>query len=143
MSTFLVEIGCEELPANACEAALAQAAPLVERLLLERRLAASSVRALVAPRRIAVIAEDVPSAQAADRLVHRGPPESVAFGPDGEPTAAGAGFARRHHMAAGALVRRDGFVFAEVDADARPASEVLPEVVHGLVEGLAFPKNMR
>ncbi len=53
------------------------------------------------------------------------------------------GFARRHHMAAGALVRRDGFVFAEVDADARPASGVLPEVVHGLVEGLAFPKNMR
>ena len=46
-------------------------------------------------------------------------------------------------MAAGALVRRDGFVFAEVDADARPAQEVLPEVVHGLVEGLAFPKNMR
>jgi glycyl-tRNA synthetase beta chain len=143
VSTLLIEIGCEELPASACDAALAQSGPLVERLLLERRLAASSVRTLVAPRRIAVIAEDVPAVQAADRLVHRGPPESVAFGPDGEPTAAGAGFARRHHMAAGALARRDGFVFAEVDADARAASEVLPEVVHGLVEGLAFPKNMR
>jgi glycyl-tRNA synthetase beta chain len=143
MSAFLIEIGCEELPANACDAALAQAAPLVERLLAEHRLAASSVRALVAPRRIAVIAENVPAAQAAERLVHRGPPESVAFGPDGELTKAGAGFARRHNRAAHELVRRDGFVFAEADAAAHPAAEVLPEVVRGLVEGLAFPKNMR
>jgi glycyl-tRNA synthetase beta chain len=143
MSTFLVEIGCEELPANACDAALAQAAPLVERLLLEHRLAPTSVRALVAPRRIAVIAGGVPDAQAAERLVHRGPPETVAFGPDGEISQAGAGFARRHNRAAHELVRRDGFVFVEADAVARPASEVLPEVVTGLVEGLAFPKNMR
>ena len=56
MSTFLIEIGCEELPATHCEAALAQAGPLVEWLLAERRLHASSLRTLVAPRRIAVIA---------------------------------------------------------------------------------------
>jgi glycyl-tRNA synthetase beta chain len=143
MSTFLIEIGCEELPATHCDAALAQAPGLVAQLLTERRLAASSVRALVSPRRIAVIAEDVPAAQAADRLVHRGPPESVAFGADGEPTQAGAGFARKHGRAAHELVRRDGFVFVEADAVARPAAEVLPEVVRGLVEGLSFPKNMR
>jgi glycyl-tRNA synthetase beta chain len=143
VSTFLVEIGCEELPANACDAALAQAGPLVERLLAENRLAASSVRVLVAPRRIAVLAEDVPSEQAADRLVHRGPPESVAFGPEGEISKAGAGFARRHNRAAHELVRRDGFVFVEADAVSLSAAQVLPEIVRGLVEGLQFPKNMR
>jgi glycyl-tRNA synthetase beta chain len=143
MSTFLIEIGCEELPASHCDAALAQAPGLVERLLAERRLTATSVRALVAPRRIAVIAEGVPAAQAADRLVHRGPPESVAFAPDGELTKAGAGFARKHGRPGHELIRRDGFVFVEADAVTRPASEVLPEVVRGLVEGLAFPKNMR
>jgi glycyl-tRNA synthetase beta chain len=143
MSTLLIEVGCEELPANACDAALAQAGPLVERLLLEHRLAPASVRALVAPRRIAVLAEGVPEAQAAELLVHRGPPESVAFGPDGEISKAGAGFARRHNRAAHELVRRDGFVFVEADAEAHPAAAVLPEIVRGLVEGLAFPKNMR
>ena len=75
--------------------------------------------------------------------MHRGPPENVAFGPDGELSQAGAGFARRHNRAAHELVRRDGFVFVEADAVAHPAAEVLPEVVRGLVEGLAFPKNMR
>jgi glycyl-tRNA synthetase beta chain len=143
VSTLLIEIGCEELPANACDAALAQAAPLVERLLREHRLAPGAVRALVSPRRIAVLAEDVPETQAADLLVHRGPPESVAFGPGGEISKAGAGFARRHNRAAHELVRRDGFVFVEADAEARPATDVLPEIVRGLVEGLAFPKNMR
>jgi glycyl-tRNA synthetase beta chain len=143
MRTLLVEIGCEELPASHCDAALAQAPGIVERLLAERRLAAGSVRALVAPRRIAVIAEGVPLAQAADRLVHRGPPETVAFAENGEPTPAGAGFARKHGRAAHELIRRDGFVFVEADAEALPAAEVLPEVVRGLVEGLAFPKNMR
>jgi glycyl-tRNA synthetase beta chain len=143
MSTLLIEIGCEELPASACEAALAQAAPLVERLLVEHRLAPTSIRALVSPRRIAVCAEGVPEAQAAELLVHRGPPESVAFGPDGEITKAGAGFARRHNRAAHELVRRDGFVFVEAEAGTHAATEVLPEVVRGLVEGLAFPKNMR
>jgi glycyl-tRNA synthetase beta chain len=143
VSTFLVEIGCEELPANACDAALAQAGPLVERLLADHRLRPSSVRTLVAPRRITVIADGVPSEQAADRLVHRGPPESVAFGPDGEISTAGAGFARRHNRAAHELVRRDGFVFVEADAVSLPAADVLPDVVRGLVEGLQFPKNMR
>ena len=143
MSTLLIEIGCEELPANACDAALAQAAPLVERLLVEHRLAPRSVRALVSPRRIAVLAQDVPQTQAAELIVHRGPPESVAFGPAGEISKAGAGFARRHNRAAHELVRRDGFVFAEADAEAHPAADVLPEIVQGLVEGLAFPKNMR
>jgi glycyl-tRNA synthetase beta chain len=90
-----------------------------------------------------VLAEGVPEAQAAELLVHRGPPESVAFGPGGEITRAGAGFARRHNRAAHELVRRDGFVFVEADAEAHAATEVLPEVVRGLVEGLAFPKNMR
>jgi glycyl-tRNA synthetase beta chain len=143
MTTFLIEIGCEELPAVACDAALAQAPGIVEELLAERRLRATSVRALVAPRRIAVVAEGVPDAQSADRLVHRGPPESVAFAPDGEPTVAGTGFARRHGRAAHELVRRDGFVFVEADAVAQPAVEVLPEVVRGLVDGLAFHKSMR
>ena len=54
MPAFLIELGCEELPANACDAAVAQAGAIVERLLRERRLAPSAVRTYVAPRRIAV-----------------------------------------------------------------------------------------
>ena len=64
---LLIELGTEELPANACAAARMQAGEIVEReLRAERRLAPAGVRALVAPRRIAVLADGVPLVQAAE-----------------------------------------------------------------------------
>jgi glycyl-tRNA synthetase beta chain len=143
MSTFLVEIGCEELPADACAVAAAQAPDLTGRLLADRRLPAEEITAHVAPRRIAVVARGVPPEQPAERLEHRGPPERVAVGADGELTPAAEGFARRHGLQASALTRRDGFVWAVVETAAAPAGRILGEVVDGLVAGLAFPRHMR
>ena len=143
MSTFLVEIGCEELPADACAAAAAQAPALVQRLLAERRLVPDAVVAYVAPRRIAVLAGGVPAEQPAERVEHRGPPERVAVGEDARLTPAAEGFARRHGLEASALERRDGFVWAVVETRAAPAAAALGEVVGGLVAGLAFPRHMR
>ena len=48
---------------------------------------------LVSPRRIAVLV-DVPDQQLAETQRSRGPRTDMAFGPDGAPTKAGAGFAR-------------------------------------------------
>jgi glycyl-tRNA synthetase beta chain len=143
VSTFLVEIGCEELPADACAAAAAQAPSLLQRLLAERRLAPEGVMAYVAPRRIAVVARGVPLEQPAERIEHRGPPEGLAVAEDGRFTAAAEGFARRHGVHAAALERRDGFVWSVVETDAAPAAEPLGGVVDGLVSGLAFPRQMR
>ena len=141
-ATLLIELGCEELPANACRVADADAAGVLERLLGERRLAPSAVEALVSPRRIAVLAHDVPARQAAERVEHRGPPENVAR--DGEGwSKAGAGFARRHGLEGDALEVRDGFVWATVDAETATLAALAQALVDGLVEGLQMPKNMR
>ena len=142
MTDLLIELGCEELPANACRVADADAAPALARLLEERRLAAASVEALVSPRRIAVLARDVPGRQAAERVEHRGPPEAVARGADGW-TQAATGFARRHGLDADGLELRDGFAWAVVDADTATLAALAQELVDGLVEGLQMPKNMR
>ena len=58
--SLLIELGCEELPANACRVAEREAGPTIEKLLTDRRLAPTSVETFVTPRRIAVIAEGVP-----------------------------------------------------------------------------------
>ena len=142
-ASLLIEIGTEELPANACAAARAQAGEIVERELRARRLAPNGVRALVAPRRIAVLAAGVPRVQAPQTAEHRGPPERVAFDEAGALTAAGAGFARKHGLPPEVLERREGFVWVSVAAAERPADEVLGEVVQALVGALQFPKNMR
>ncbi len=141
-ATLLIELGCEELPANACRVADADAAGVLERLLTERRLPPATVTTHVSPRRIAVVATGVPARQAAERVEHRGPPEAVARNADGW-TKAGEGFGRRHSLAPDALEVRDGFVWASVDAETATLAALAQELVDGLVEGLQMPKNMR
>lgn len=139
---LLIELGCEELPANACRVADAEAPGVLERLLAERRLDAASVEAFVSPRRIAVLAQGVPARQASERVEHRGPPEAVARNGEGW-TQAAEGFARRHGLPADGLELRDGFAWAVVDADTATLAALAQELVDGLVDGLQMPKNMR
>jgi glycyl-tRNA synthetase beta chain len=127
MATLLVEIGCEELPAAACREALGQ---LPE--LCRRALGVEPSRVLVTPRRLALLAEDVPE-RTPDEWV-KGPPVKVA-------EQAAAGFAKRHGVAVDELDERDGFLGVEVAG--QPLAEVLPDRVDAILRGLSFSKTMR
>jgi len=127
MATLLVEIGCEELPAAACREALGQ---LPE--LCRRALGVEPSRVLVTPRRLALLAEDVPE-RTPDEWV-KGPPVRVA-------EQAAAGFAKRHGVAVDELDERDGFLGVVVAG--QPLAEVLPDRVDAILRGLSFSKTMR
>ena len=127
MATLLIEIGCEELPAAACREADRQLPELAR-----RALGVEPSKVLVTPRRLAVLAEDVPE-QTADQWV-KGPPVAMR-------DKAAAGFAKRHGVAAEELEERDGFLGVAVAG--KPLAEVLPNQVDELVRGLAFSKTMR
>ena len=127
MATLLIEIGCEELPAAACREAERQLPELAR-----RALGVEPSKVLVTPRRLAVLAEDVPE-QTADQWV-KGPPVAMR-------EKAAAGFAKRHGVAAEELEERDGFLGVAVAG--KPLAEVLPGQVDELVRGLAFSKTMR
>ena len=156
MSTLLVEIGCEELPYKVCESVIRQlegdgeAPGLARRLLDEARLAEPGAPApvvLVSPRRIAVLAHDVPDRQTARTDDFRGPKAEVAFDADGGLTKAGQGFARSKGAEPGDVRRevQDGTEFAvvRVEAPRAFAADVLPDVVRKLVTGLQIPRGMR
>ena len=156
MSTLLFEIGCEELPAKMCRSILRQLGVeedgLVRRLLDEYRLVPAEpqngwLRALVSPRRVAVLVAGVPARQTARVQTFRGPRADVAFGPDGEPTKAGAGFARSRGLPPEQLGRIvvDGteFVVAEVEAERRAAVDELPALCAELLTGIQVPRGMR
>jgi glycyl-tRNA synthetase beta chain len=140
---LLIELGCEELPANACRVADREAAAIVERLLVERRLAPSCVEVLVTPRRIAVLAQDVPAEQPAETIVHTGPPERAARDASGAWSKAAEGFARKHGLAPEELGVADGLLTATVESAAEPLEAHVQAIVDGLIEGLQMPKNMR
>ena len=140
---LLIELGCEELPANACRVAEREAGLTIERLLTERRLTPTSVEVFVTPRRIAVIAEGVPSEAPAEASVQTGPPEKAARNDDGSWSKAAEGFARKHGLTPEQLEVRDGLLTATVSVSAEPLATHAQALVDGLIEGLQMPKNMR
>ena len=162
---LLIEVGCEELPASVCRSFLAQLRGdgqrpgLVYRLFREFRLLGPEAVAeqqeflpgaldvMVSPRRIGVLVAGVPDRQTAETHRFRGPRATVAFDGEGRPTKAGLGFARSRGVAPEELRREvsDGteFAVAVVEAERRPAAEVVPDLVARLIGGLQVPRGMR
>src|SRR4051794_20994888 len=119
MPDVLVEIGCEELPAWACEEARQQLPSLLGRWLDESRLDAAETRIHVGPRRLALLAFGLPAQRPAERREVRGPRADA-------PEAARAGFARKHGVSADSLEERGGTPWGVVGGSAAPPQPPLP-----------------
>ncbi len=133
MPTLLFEIGCEELPASACDEANLQLPDLCRRLLN-----AEPSDLFLGPRRLAFLVPNLPERTPDDWA--KGPPLSVAFGEDRIPTKAAEGFARKHGIAVEALEERDGTVGVVVPG--QELRTVLPARLAEIVRGLSFSKSM-
>lgn len=146
-ATLLLEIGSEELPPREVDAGIAQLGDAVRAALTEARLAHGSVEASGTPRRLVVTVDGVAPRQPDRELSVRGPRADVAFGPDGTPTPAAAGFARKQGLDVDDLSRRDDggatYVYAERSEPGRPAVEVLAEALSDVVASLRFGRTMR
>src|SRR5690348_15356028 len=95
MPDFLLEIGCEEIPARMIDSASQELQKRVSDLLTRERLPASQpISFLDSPRRLAVMAAGIPAAQSDVTEEVTGPPVSVAF-KNGEPTPAAQAFAKK------------------------------------------------
>lgn len=148
-SDFLFEIGVEELPAAAAASALDQLLPLTLEAFRSRRvpLGDDSVRALVSPRRIAILVDRLPETQEDEESIERGPAASAAYDENGEPTRAAQGFAKAKDIAVSDLEVRDHegreFVFAVRRRRGGPVADLLPDICSGILKGIFFPKTMR
>src|SRR6185369_17589191 len=94
MADFLLEIGCEEIPARMIPAAAKELATRVKDLILRERLAGTNVTSYSTPRRLAVVVAGVAKAQADTGEVLKGPSVSIAY-KDGQPTMAAQKFAEK------------------------------------------------
>ena len=145
-TTFLLEIGTEELPAIDLDASLDQLRTAMPKLLNKLRLAYNSVRVLGTPRRQAVLVQDLAPRQADVEQVVKGPPAKIAFR-DGQPTRAAEGFAHKLGVRVSDLrvQAMDGgeYVVAPKVERGRPTGEVLAEQLPNLIAGIHFNKSMR
>ena len=140
---LLFEIGTEEIPAHVMPHLLEDLAQLAETMLKEHRLSYEKVRTLGTPRRAALIVTGLAERQEDVNTETRGPSVAIAFDADGNPTKAGAGFARGQGVDPSALIQRDGYVYASVHESGAATAELLTSLLPDLVRAIPLPNSMR
>src|SRR5580704_13099230 len=133
MPDFLLEIGCEEIPARMIDAASLELRERVHKLLdRERLLPTGGISYLDTPRRLAVLAPNISAAQPDVTEQVTGPSVSVAF-KDGQPTPAAHAFARKAGVEVSQLHRtatpKGEYLSARVTKKGRSAAEILAEAL--------------
>ncbi|HEY5461088.1 MAG TPA: glycine--tRNA ligase subunit beta, partial [Deferrimonas sp.] len=144
---YLLEIGCEELPAGFVGPALWFGGQQFEGMLKKARLSFRKVDIYGTPRRLTYVIRDLEDRQAASKETVMGPPKSVGLDAAGKPTKAALGFARSQGIDVSALTvfptdRGDYLGFVREEA-ARPVQEILPKIVSDFLPAIPFKKSMR
>jgi glycyl-tRNA synthetase beta chain len=146
MPDFLLEIGCEEIPARMIEAGSLELRERVGKLLERERLAPNgAITFLDTPRRLAVLASGIPAAQPDVTEQITGPSLAVAY-KDGQPTAAAHAFAKKAGVDVSQLEKtstpKGEYLSAKVTKKGRAASEILAELLPKEIQSIYWPKNM-
>jgi glycyl-tRNA synthetase beta chain len=145
MPDFLLEIGCEEIPARMIDAASQELRERVRTLLSRERLAAGEVTNFDTPRRMAVMASGIASSQ--DDVVEQvtGPSVNIAY-KDGQPTPAAHAFAKKAGVDVSQLERvstpKGEYISAKVTKKGRSAAEILAGALPKELASIYWPKNM-
>jgi glycyl-tRNA synthetase len=161
-STFILEVGVEELPASDVDAAYEQLSARMPTLLDELHLTHSGVRIFSTPRRLAVSIDSLSPNQPDRESLVKGPPADKALVgqvpdlplpatlgqiKDLSYTPAAQGFAKKNSVDVTDLQIREEnggkYVFAVVKQTGRPAPEVLAEALPKLIAEIKFEKSMR
>ncbi|KUR79208.1 glycine--tRNA ligase subunit beta [Novosphingobium sp. Fuku2-ISO-50] len=137
---FLLELRSEEIPARM----QAQARADLERLFRKELESAGlrpgaipdAVKVWSTPRRLALIARDLPLATEAVREELKGPRTSA-------PPQALEGFLRKTGLSADQLTERDGVWFAVLERPGRATADVLAEAIPALIRAFPWPKSQR
>jgi glycyl-tRNA synthetase beta chain len=146
MPDFLLEIGCEEIPARMVVTASAELEKRVADLLNREHLWENGkISHEDTPRRLAVMAAGVLNSQPDVTEQVNGPSVSVAF-KDGQPTPAAQAFAKKAGVEVSRLERvttaKGEYLSAQITKKGRSASEILAELLPKEINSIYWPKSM-
>jgi glycyl-tRNA synthetase beta chain len=147
MPEFLLEIGTEEIPSGYIEDGLRELKRLMEVRLAEQRIdVGPGFAACGTPRRLVLSGRAIGARQPDTVREITGPPAKAAYDDRGNPTRAARGFAAKHGVPVEKLesieTPRGAYVFVRMEVPGRPASDVLAEIVPGVIRDLPWPKSM-
>jgi glycyl-tRNA synthetase beta chain len=145
MPNFLLEIGCEEIPARMIDAASQELRERVGALLTRERLSSGEISSFDTPRRLALMASGIAAAQADVSEQVTGPSVNVAY-KEGQPTPAAHAFAKKAGVDVSHLEKvstpKGEYISAKVTKKGRTAAEILAEGLPKEISAIYWPKNM-
>lgn len=141
--TLAFEIGTEEIPAFDLAGAVKQLSTMVPSLLDDAAIPYGAVKIFSSPRRLIVIAEEIPEATEEKNEVFKGPSAKIAFDAEGNPTKAAQGFARGKGVDPSSLVVEDGYVYARTHTPSVNVASLLSSVLNKIIHGLSWPRSQR
>lgn len=144
---LLIEIGVEELPASWMPRLTEQLRERVEARLKEFRIPpTAAVESFSTPRRLTARVAGIAERQEDLDETITGPPVSAAFGPDGQPTPAAMGFAKKQGVPFEQLTRVQGpkgeYLAHQKRHRGKSAVDTLPDILGAVLRDLPFPKQM-
>ncbi len=147
MSSYLFEIGTEELPPTALKNLSLSLCEQVGKSLRESGLHYADVRTFATPRRMALLFTELADETPKEVVKVWGPPARVAFDSDGKPTKAALAFCQRNNIEATELViESDGKtekVCCLSERGGEQTSTLLPTFLADALAKLPVPKRMR
>ncbi len=136
MIDFLLELRSEEIPARMQARAREDLSKLFTAELAKAGIATSAIVTYATPRRLTLIARDLPLETAAVSEETKGPKTSA-------PPQALEGFLRKTGLTREQLVDRNGTLFAVTEKPGRATAAVLAEAIPAIVRAFPWPKSMR
>ncbi len=144
---LLFEIGTEEIPASYMAPVLEQLREIASDSLSEHRIPFREIQTFGTPRRITLAIKDINRIQESQETEVVGPPKTIAYDANGEPTKAAIGFAKTQGVEISELhsvERERGEYIAVTKRDeGMPTLELLKTLIPEWIETLRFPKTMR
>ncbi|NMZ67766.1 glycyl-tRNA synthetase beta chain [Pseudomonas peli] len=140
---FLVELGTEELPPKALKTLGEAFLAGIEKGLKSAGLSYGQVRYYAAPRRLAVLIEQLEEQQADRTQNLDGPPIQAAFDKDGNPTQAALGFAKKCGVELSQIDQSGPKLKFSQSIPGQAAAGLLPAIVETSLNELPIPKRMR
>ncbi len=147
LSSLLLEIGTEEIPARFLSPAMSMLKENAESIFEEYSIGFSEIKTYATPRRLALIVKGVPPFQKERVKEVYGPAKKAAFDESGAPTKAAKGFAQSQGVEVADLVTKKKdkgeYVVAVIRQKGVAVTDLLHEVLRRIILSLTFPKSMR
>ena len=136
MTDFLLELRSEEIPARMQAGARESLEKLFRKEMEAAGVALGAITVWSTPRRLALIAHDLPEATEAVSEELKGPKV-------GSPPQALEGFLRKTGLTQDQLTERDGVYFAISEKPGRATAGVLAEAIPAIIRAFPWPKSQR